>query len=222
MFDLHKQIYVRMQINDIELSIITAPEQAVQSVSVSDLEATNVLTVAYLRNRGQALNVERLMGREELANTQNIEARRHVVIEMRLSPAGFAIELLLSPDAWWDQENLVGKLSIARHKQDFYTILRALPFQYCLGFWKGHHLSDMHLKAAHFQHPRIMNEWMSTFQPGADWFRLGIWYGFDDVVLEEEQIIAELIRQIRRLYELYKYIAWSSDNNFREFYGNTR
>ena len=132
------------------------------------------------------------------------------------------VELLMAPDAWWDQQNLLGKLSVIRHKQDFYASLKNFGGNYRLGFWKGVHLSEMHLKAAHFQHIRIIDEWMSTFQANADWFRLGIWYDFDSEFLEEDHIVDELMKQIRLLYSLYMDIRWSSDNNFREFYGNTR
>lgn len=222
LFNLHEQIYGQMQGNDLELHIITAPDKVVMNSSISDPSAKDVLSLAYLRASRQAVTVERLMGREESANEQNIEIRRHLAIEIRLSQEKLAIEMLMSPDAWWDQQNLVGKFSIARHKQEFYARLGQFPINYCLGFWKGVHLSEMHLKTAHFQHPRIMDEWLGTFQPNADWFRIGIWYDFDDEALSEDNIAAEVMKQIRMLYELYELIRWSNDNNFREFYDNKR
>ena len=100
--------------------------------------------------------------------------------------------------------------------------MRHFPADYCLGFWKGVHLSEMHLRAAHFQHPRIMDEWMSTFQVNADWFRIGIWYDFADEALYEDQIVSEIMQHIRMLYDLYEHVCWSNNNNFREFYANTR
>lgn len=222
LFNLHEQIYGQMQSSDIELHIITVPNKVVKIGSICDATAKDVLSLAYLRSSRQAVTVERLMGREAVANEKNIEERRHLTVEIRLSQEKFVIELLMSPDAWWDQQNLVGKLSIARHKQDFYARLGHFPINYCLGFWKGIHLSEMHLKSAHFQHPRIMDEWMSTFQPNADWFRIGIWYDLDDEALSEDHIAIEVMKQIRLLYELYEYTRWSNDNNFREFYDDTR
>lgn len=221
-FELHNELYGQVQFNNLDLHIITASHEAIQRSSVSDLHAENILSVAYLRSKGQAVNVERLMGREEHANTKNIEARRHLVMELRISQENLCLELIMSPDAWWDQQNLVGKLSIMRHKQDFYASLKDFNSEYRLGFWKGVHLSDMHLRAAHFQHIRIIDEWMSTFQANADWFRLGIWYDWDSELLEETRIVAELMKQIRLLYQLYTEIRWTSDNNFREFYSTTR
>lgn len=220
--DLHQSLVEQMRLNDIQLHNILAIDSVVQTDSVSDRPVENVLSIAYSRSKSQAVNVERLMGREEIANVSNIEARRHPVIELRLSPEQLAVELLMSPDAWWDQQNLIGKLSVTRHKQEFHSNLQNLRAEYRLGFWKGAHLSEMHLRAAHFQHFRIVDEWMSTFQANADWFRLGIWYDLDAEELSEERIVEELMQQIRALYPIYTSICWTSDNNFREFHAKSR
>jgi hypothetical protein len=214
---LHKAIYDQLRLNNIDLNLIHSESHAVQEDSVSDVKSKQVLSVVYLRTRGQAVQVERLMGREEVANINSVEARRHPVIELRLSPEHFTVELLLSPDAWWDQQNLMGKLTVQRYKQDFYGILQGFDSRYCMGFWRGSHLSEMHLSAKHFRHPRIMDEWISTFQPSADWFRLGTWYGLDEEVMEATTA-AEIAKQIRSLNQLYHHILWTSDNNFREFF----
>jgi hypothetical protein len=214
---LHKAIYEQLRLNNIDLNLIHSETVTVQEDSVSDVKPRNVLSVVYLRTRGQAVQVERLMGREEVANINSVEARRHPVIELRLSPEHFTVELLLSPDAWWDQQNLMGKLMVQRYKQDFYGILQGFDSRYCMGFWRGTRLSEMHLSAKHFRHPRIMEEWISTFQPSADWFRLGTWYSLDEDTLEENAV-AEIAKQIRSLYQLYQHILWTSDNNFREFF----
>jgi hypothetical protein len=179
------------------------------------------LCVAYMRQRGQAVTVERLMGREEVASVHTIDTRRHPVIEIRLGSDGLALELIMSPDAWLDQQNLVGKLRVGRHRQEFYTLLKDLSSAYCMGFWHGTHLSDMHLTAYQFQHPRIMDEWMSTFQPGADWWRIGVWFAYEDEMLDEQQIVWTLLKEIKLLYALYENLAWTSDNNFREFFKHT-
>jgi hypothetical protein len=213
---LHKSVYEQIRLNNIDLNLIHSESQSVQDDSVSDIKPPSVLSVVYLRTRGQAVQVERLMGREEVANLNTVEARRHPVIELRLSPENFAVELLLSPDAWWDQQNLMGKLTVPRYRQDFYALLQGFDSHYCMGFWRGTRLSEMHLSAKHFRHPRIMDEWLGTFQPSADWLRLGIWYALDDERLQANAA-SEIARQIRSLYGIYQHIVWTSDNNFREF-----
>jgi hypothetical protein len=218
---LHKAVYEQIRLNNIDLNLIHSETVTVQQDSVSDVKPSNTLSVVYLRTRGQAVQVERLMGREEVASVNSIEARRHPVIELRLTPEHFAVELLLSPDAWWDQQNLVGKLTVQRYRQDFYALLQGFDASYFMGFWRGTHLSELHLSAKHFRHPRIMDEWMSTFQPSADWLRLGTWYKLDEEKLQENAP-QEIARHIKSLYGLYQHILWTSDNNFREFYNTPR
>lgn len=214
---LHKKVFEQIQDNDINLNLIKSSEHAVSNETISQHEACDVLAIQYTRNRNKAVTVERLMGREEIASVNTIITRLHPVIEMRFSAEGFALELLVSPDAWWDQENLKGKLSIARHKHEFYSLLMTLEESYCMGFWQGIHLSEMRLNGKYFQHPRILDEWLSTFHPHADWFRIGICYAIDDEALEDDNIVAELSKQIQAIYPIYNYLLWTSENNFRDF-----
>ena len=214
---LHKKLFEQIQNNNIDLSILRPGASVVQAETVSDFNEANLLAVQYTRPRGKAVNVEKLMGREEVASANNLILRLHPVIELRLSEAGLALELIMSPDAWWDQQNVKGKLSVARHRHEFYSMLMELEADYSMGFWEGIRLSDMHLTGKYFQHPRILDEWLGTFHPNADWFRIGIWYDVDDEALSKESIVSELLKQTETLYSLYRYFLWTSENNFREF-----
>jgi hypothetical protein len=216
-FALHKKIMEQLQVNDIDLNIVKPTVKAVHNETVSQHTDDNILAVQYMRPRGKAVNVERLMGREEVASANTIITRLHPVSELRLSDSGLAIEFIISPDAWWDQQNVKGKLSVSRHRHEFYSMLMGLQSEYCMGFWQGIHLSEMHLTGKYFQHPRILDEWLSTFHPNADWFRIGIWYDIDDEVISKTEIVPELMKQIQTLFPLYNYFLWTSDNNFREF-----
>lgn len=214
---LHNKIYTYIQNNKLDLHLIKPNQSAVHHETVSNNADESTLVVQYLRKRGQAVTVERLMGREDVASVNNVITRLHPVIEMRLSVSGFAIELLMSPDAWYDQQNVKGKLSISRHRHDFYSTLMKLDEAYCMGFWQGAHLSEMHLSGKYFPHARILDEWISTFHPNADWFRIGMWYDLDDEALASDTIVKEISKHLGSLYPLYKYFLWTSDNNFREF-----
>lgn len=217
---LHKQLFEQLKNDDFDLHIIRANDNAVHADTVSryqDKGDEAVLSVQYMRSRSQAANIERLMGREEIASVNNLILRLHPVIELRLSEQGLTIELLMSPDAWWDQENLKGKLSVSRHRYEFYTALMALDNGYMMGFWEGTHLSDMNLAGKYFQHPRILDEWLSTFTTNADWFRLGIWYDIDDEAIADDQIVSTLVEQIKAIYPIYQYFLWTSANNYRDF-----
>ncbi|MGJ3240000.1 MAG: hypothetical protein ACFE0Q_14910 [Anaerolineae bacterium] len=220
-YDLHEKVYKQINVLDIDLSIIKPSSQVIQQETVSQHNEHNLFAVQYLRSRGQAVAIERLMGREEVASLNNIITRLHPVIEIRLSEAGLTLELIIAPDAWWDQQNVNGKLSIPHHRQGFYRLLQELDARYCMGFWQGIHLSEMHLKGRYFQHPRILDEWLSTFEPRADWFRIGIWYAFDEDALAPDHIVSELVAQVQALYAFYTYFLWTSDNNFRDFSEST-
>jgi hypothetical protein len=215
---IHEQVYAQLRMLNMDLHPMYPKHHAVRTTSVARPAGGGALCVGYLRTRAQMVSVERLMGREEIANLETVEAHRHPVIELRLTKDYFVLELLLSRDAWWDQENLMGKVSIARHRQDFFVLLRTFERHFRMGFWQGQHLSEMHLTAPYFYHTSIMTEWLSTFQPGSDWFRLGIWYPVDSEQLDSGQIVNEIMHQIRPLYDFYEFIRWTSDNSFRDFY----
>ena len=212
-----KKIFEHLQYNNVNLNIVKPDASAVHPQTNSDFNEEKILAVQYTRARANAVNVEKLMGREDVASLNNIILRLHPVIELRLSEAGLALEFIISPDAWWDQQNLQGKLSVSRHRHEFYTRLMELQPEYCMGYWEGVHLSEMHLTGKYFQHPRILDEWLGTFHPNADWFRIGIWYDVDDESLQNEHIVDELLQQIQTIYPLYRYFVWTSENNFREF-----
>ncbi|MCA9911963.1 MAG: hypothetical protein KC496_01385, partial [Anaerolineae bacterium] len=89
---------------------------------------------------------------------------------------------------------------------------------YTMGFWQGARHSDLSLHSKYYKHARIMDEWLSTFEPAADWFRLGIWYELDAPELSKETMVEEVLDQLRTLHTIYQHLLWTSDNNFRDFY----
>lgn len=175
------------------------------------------LALDYLRSHDQASLVERLMGRER-PNPTTTDIRRHPVVEVRLSGGQVVVELLVSPAAWWDQRNIVGKLSIPRHFDTLRSTIQRMPGDFRFGFWNGLHLSDVHLTAHQLIRGTILTEWLSTFCDGSDWLRVGVWYAPDNPALNTEQIVPELTHRIGALYRLYTFVAWTSNNNYHSFY----
>lgn len=216
---LHDEIYPQLVNNGFELNPIKQPNNVVFE-SASTSTKRGIISLQYMRPRAQAIRVERLMGRDETSNN-GIEARRHPVIEVRLTPSYLTVELILSPYAWWDQQNFAGKMSVDRHRSNFYQLLRKLDEETKIGYWRGVQLEEMYIKASQLYDVRIWNEWFDTFDPGKDWFRLGHWYTPEADALNEDTIVDELVRQIRNLYTLYSDVLWSSNNNYREFYKST-
>lgn len=215
---LHETLYPRMRANNLDLHLYPeSAKGALHTQSVADVKTQQTVLLAYLRDPVHAVTVERLMGREEVASEKGIEIHRHPVIELRLTPEHFVVEFLISPDAWWDQQNLAGRLTVDRHRDELYQQLRQMP-HVRLGFWQGVHLSDMHMDSTRFHRTALLTEWLSTFEPGKDWFRLGKWYTPEDESLAEETIFDELLTQIKNLYVVYIQMLWHGDNNFRDFY----
>ena len=137
---------------------------------------------------------------------------------MRLTPEHFVIELVLSPKAWWDQQNFIGKLELPQHRTTFRNLLRGLDRDYRLGFWGGTHLSDMHLTVNHLLYGRVLDEWMNTFSDRQDWLRIGKWYSHQDPELDDAVIQNETFNALKALHPLYNFILWTSNNNFHDFY----
>jgi hypothetical protein len=191
----------------------------ISRLSVSCREPGQALSLQYWRSGTQAEVVERMMGRD-IYSREDIEVNRHPVIEMRIAPDHFALELILTPDARIDQQNLAGKLKVERHRRTFFQLLQRLGGDYRMGFWQGIELGEMHLQADQFRWIQVLDEWISTFSPGTDYFRVGVWYDPDDEVLSDERIVPELVEHFKTLHSLYVYLLWTSDNNFRSFYQN--
>lgn len=219
LFNLHAALYDRLRVNDWDLhphpkksSLITK-----NSATTGEAEAA-VLTLSYFRSPQHTQTVESLMGIDTNHCADAGETFRHPVIELRLSPNYFAIELVLSPFAWWDQQNLVGKLEFDHHRDTLHHIIRHMSSEYYFGFWHGTHMKDMHLTTWELSHRRVFDEWMNTFAEGQDWLRIGMWYTPDDPALNAMNISNEATQRIGELYNLYDFMLWSSNNNFISFY----
>jgi hypothetical protein len=109
----------------------------VSQKSAASLDQSDSVVLTYFRSQEQAEMVERLMGKENIGISKEVDTYCHPVIELRLTPEHFVIELVLSPKAWWDQQNFIGKLDLPQHRATFRNLLRSLDHDYRLGFW-GH------------------------------------------------------------------------------------
>jgi hypothetical protein len=219
--NLHSTLYPRLRNHDLYLYPPAEKSQIVGEQSVTSVNNRAARAVTYFRPVPEARRVERLMGLEMSGPQASVEARRHPVIELRITPHGFTVELVLSPDAWWDQQNMVGKLSLQRHQQAFYDMLCELDDTACLGFWEGTHMDDLHLTVAQLPLITIFEQWMDTFEDSQDWFRVGIWYQPQDEALLAANIADSLFASVKALHNLYVFILWTSNNNFRSFHHNS-
>ncbi len=226
LLQLHDGLYTHINSTKMELyphisdkRTVVSFKSASETPDTGAITEIGLITMSYFRGDEEARRIERLMGRDVIGeNAPIIEAFRHPVIELRLTPEHYVVELLLSPEAWWDQRNFAGKLTIDRHHVAFYNLLGKLGSDYILGFWQGVKLSEMHLNSGQLPPIQIFDQWMSTFSVGKDWMRVGFWYKAGDNALTQDNVVAETFKRVRDLYELYSFILWTTVNNFRSFY----
>ncbi len=216
--DLHTTIHPRVRKHNLDLHPRWQKSSIVSQESAASMGKESTLVLTYFRSREQAEMVEKLMGKEHVSQTGNVDTYRHPVIELRLTPDEFAIELILSPYAWWDQQNLIGKLELPHHRSEFRELLSQMPHDYRFGFWDGIHLDDMNLTIGQLLRGRFLDEWMDTFADGQDWLRVGKWYSPEDPALDSSNIHREIFNTIESLNNLYTFLLWTSNNNYHKFY----
>lgn len=212
LLDLHSSLYPRIRKHGFNLHIDAFPA-SLPADSAAGYAGEAALAMGFMRSQAQAQGIQGRLGLEG-----SVDPRRHPVIELRLTPHVFAVELVVSPDAWLDQQNFAGKLMIDQHRTAFIRQLMKLDDDYRFGFWGGVELNDMHLSTNRLPSARVINEWLSTFAPGRDYLRIGRWYDLTENPLEEHGVINQLFDHIRNIYGLYEFITWSSNNNYIDFY----
>lgn len=222
LFVAFKQLQERLHRQMLALNLYLFPHsvngQACGMLSVTSLIEGGLLCTRFLRAAGICTNVERLMGLEDVHSAAKVQPRRHPVIEIRLQPNYFAVEFVVSSDAWWDQENLMGRLSLPRHRDEFFSTIAKLNSQFCMGYWQGIALNEMRISVRHLRRRPIFEEWLKTFEASKDNLRIGRWYALDDPVLSQESIEQTLLADIHALYALYTQVSWTGENNFRPLY----
>lgn len=217
--NLHSAMRDKVRMQDWDLHPHWQKSQVISDLSSTAATGQNhVLALSYYRSYEQARLVEGLMGIEQVDGQHDVQPYRHPVIEMRLTPESFAVELVVSPFAWWDQRNFIGKLELQRHRDALRRLLYRMDGDYQFGFWGGENLSDMHLTSWQLLHGRVLDEWMDTFADGQDWLRLGVWYEPESSALSSDYIVHELTTRIGELYSLYDFLLWTSNNNYHDFY----
>ncbi len=218
LMELHTGILPRVRNHNLDLHPSWQKHSIVTRQSVATLANDESLVLSYYRSQEAAHKVERLMGKERVSIEGAVDTYCHPVIELRLTRDYFAIELIVSPKAWWDQTNLIGKLELPQHRAAFRNLLCELDADYRVGFWSGTHLDDMHLPVSALVNGRIVDDWMNTFCDGQDWLRIGKWYDLNDSALDGANILNIAFDGIKKLNNLYNFILWTSNNNFHEFY----
>ncbi|MBK8021618.1 MAG: hypothetical protein IPK19_09350 [Chloroflexi bacterium] len=191
------------------------PVSSYSHAANADIEG---LTFSFVRPRAQATLIEKLMGRGAIAPAA-ADPARHPVLEVRLTPDQLVVELILSPLARWDQRNFAGKMRVERHRDSFRSLLCGTSADLFIGFWNGENLQDAHLTCRQLLRGRFLEEWFGTFSAEHDWLRIGVWSQLDDPSFMQGSMVSELSKSVVALAQIYKFMAWSSENDFHSFLG---
>ncbi len=216
--ELHRSLQRRMRDHSWDLHPHWNRTEMISSYSLASGRQFQGFAMPFSRSREQAVLVERLMGRDSFGPVGQVDIHRHPVIEVRLTANHVAAELIVSGTSLLDQQNLIGKLEVARHRQQLRSLIQALPSDTVIGFWSGVEVDDMHLTAGQLSRGSVLEQWIGTFQDGHDNLRIGAWYQPQDTCLSSSNILSELTRRISSLYNLYNFLRWTSNNDFRTFY----
>ncbi len=203
--DLHQSLSAKFRKHNVGLQAVNTGMSAVSYVP------EQALVFAYVRLHSEALTVERQIG---LGGTE-IDLQRHPLIELRLTDRHLALEFVMSPLAWWDQRNLIGKLSLRRYRDELRDLLLSFDPEMVTGHWHGLHLDDEHLTLGHLRSTRVMEAWLQTFSDGRDPIRLGLW--LDANVLNSDSA-PDLFESAQALYSVYRFVSWTGRNDFQSFY----
>jgi hypothetical protein len=218
LYDLHRALYRRVRDHNYDLHPSSDSATLIADSAAFTADAQRALTLTYFRSFEQAHLVERLMGRDGLNAQTDIETHRHPTIELRVTPDHFAIEMVLSRYAWWDQQNFIGKLAIQRHRDTFRNIMQRIGGDFVVGFWDGPALGDMHVTTRQLLRGNNLADWMSTFCDGQDSLRIGAWYDASDARLDPGLIVNEVMKRVTSLYNVYNFVLWTSNNDYHSFY----
>ena len=216
--ELQRSLYRRMRDHSWDIHPHWNRGETISDYSLACAGQFNGLAMPFTRSREQAVLVERLMGRDSFGALGQVDIHRHPVIELRLTEQHFAAELIVCSNSWLDQQNLIGKLEVPRQRQQLRSLIQSLPGDTVIGFWKGVEIDDMHLTAAQLSRGSVMEQWIGTFEDGHDYLRIGAWYQPQDASLSVSNILSELSRRVSSLYNVYNFLRWTSNNDFRTFY----
>lgn len=203
--ELHTALYTKFRKHNVALHAVNA------GMSALSLTPEQALIFAYVRLYGEAQSVERQIG---LQNPE-IDLRRHPLIELRLTENHLTLEFVLTPLAWWDQRNLIGKIAMRHHRDELCRLLMSMPSEMIVGHWQGTHLDENHITLRHLRAPRVMEAWLQTFTDSQDVIRIGRWHGADAL---NGDVLPDLFDAARSLYAIYRFLAWTSRNDFQSFY----
>lgn len=214
---LHDALYPEMRRIGLALYPHWHSPNIVSTWYVGRIEQIWFMKLRYLRSRSEVQAIEEMMGVPKLLDYSETQYTKHPMIDIRIDSDYLAIELLVTDKAWLDAQNF--KKKVEQHKaerQHLIHLLRNLGHDYIFGGWPDTSKPELIKTAADLANEERLLAWVSQFDPGYNWLRLGIWYtDYEDFRLTTGRIVEEVLYRFKQLYPVYQFLLWTPDNNFR-------
>jgi hypothetical protein len=217
---LHDVLYPEIRRQELEIHPHWHKPNIVSTWYIGRVEQIWFMKLRYLRSRAQVQAVEKMMGIPKPLDYTETQYTKHPMMDIRIDSRYLAIELLVTEWAWWDAQNF--KYKIERHEAErrkFIQILQSLGHDYIFGGWPDTSKPELITTAADLANADQLLGWLSKFEPGTSWLRLGIWYDVrttpDDFRLRTGRIVGEILHRFEQLYPAYQFLLWSPDNDYQ-------
>lgn len=133
---------------------------------------------------------------------------RHIFLGVSINETALEIGIRLHHDAWVDRKNLLSILNDEEKRRGFISLCQSLPAQ--IGF--GLHQTELTAVG------NLEGDTLQAFQNEFDtsskgWMFLGARIARDEVVNQGADIALSVISIMSQLVPVYKYIAWSPQND---------
>ncbi|NLE45445.1 MAG: hypothetical protein GX620_12050 [Chloroflexi bacterium] len=215
---LHEVLYPEIRRRGWELHPHWYAPNIVSTWYIGWLKQIWFMKLRYLRSGAQVQDIESRMGMPRPLDNAETQYTKHPMLDIRLDSEYLAIELLLTDQAWWDAQNLKNKISCDPKAQgEFITILHSLGHDYVFGGWPDSSRPDLITTAVDLARGDALEDWLSRFEPGYDWLRLGIWYSDkNDYRLSKARVVQEILYRFEQLYTVYAFLLWTPQNDYRQ------
>jgi hypothetical protein len=214
---LHDVLYPEIKRYGWELHPHWHSPNIVSTWYIGRVERIDFMKLRYLRSKTQVKAIEEMMGVPKPLDYAETQYTKHPMIDIRIDDEYLAIELLVTEWAWLDAQNFKRKVEQHKTKQDeFLQILHELGNDFIFGGWPDTSKPSLITTAADLAREDQLLEWLSGFEPGSSWLRLGIWYAdLMDYRLRTNRVVEEVLHRFEQLYPVYQFLLWNPGNNYR-------
>jgi hypothetical protein len=214
---LHDVLYPEIRRRRWDLHPHWHPPNIVSTWYIGRIQTIGFMKLRYLRSEDEVRGVEQMMGLPRPLDRAETQYTKHPMVDVRIDSRYLAVELLLTDQAWWDAQNF--KRQVEQHGSErrvLIELLHGLGVRYVFGGWPDSREPDLVTRASDLADEERLLDWLSRFEPGHDWLRLGIWYAdCDDPRLTTGRIAGEIITRFEQLYPVYDFLLWRPNNDFR-------